>query len=157
MATKRYPESVCLEDFTGYTVPGHFPVGYCADYRFDSQLVTFGGDWCDTPPMYLNPELVKVYFDFAMSDDDNKDGGIADIIREMLKMWVKAHVINPLYSEFGEGTKTDGKYIYTAFDFRYRLTARYIKLFGDNPPEWAERAILDYAARLTRRYIAGQK
>jgi hypothetical protein len=43
--------SVCIEDFCGYSSPGHFPVSLSADWFPDEAVTHFTGDWSDTPPM----------------------------------------------------------------------------------------------------------
>jgi hypothetical protein len=43
--------SVCIEDFCGYTSPGHLPITFSADWFPEEQLTHFSGEWADVPPM----------------------------------------------------------------------------------------------------------
>jgi hypothetical protein len=43
--------SICVEDFNGYSEPGHFPISYWADWDPDKQMLYFGGDWAHVLPM----------------------------------------------------------------------------------------------------------
>jgi hypothetical protein len=44
-------ESICIEDFCGYSNPGHFPTTFSADWFPAESLTHFTGEWCDCPPM----------------------------------------------------------------------------------------------------------
>jgi len=44
--------SICVEDFCGYTSPSHFPLNFWADWYPDTGLTKFGGDWQGIPDMY---------------------------------------------------------------------------------------------------------
>jgi hypothetical protein len=43
--------SVCVEDFSGYTNPGHFPTTFSADYFPRLGITRFSGEWQDVPDM----------------------------------------------------------------------------------------------------------
>ena len=45
---------ICIIDFEGYTIPGHFHTSFWADY--DGEKVIFGGDWRDIPPLVIDHE-----------------------------------------------------------------------------------------------------
>jgi hypothetical protein len=42
---------VCIEDFCGYTHPGHFHVAFWCDWIAAEGAVVFGGDWQEVPDM----------------------------------------------------------------------------------------------------------
>lgn len=46
-------DSICIEDFCGYTEPGHFPSQYWADYVPSTGILSFGGDWSFMPDLVL--------------------------------------------------------------------------------------------------------
>lgn len=43
--------SVCVEDFCGYSQPGHFPTQFWADYFPQLGFTRFGGDHWNVPDM----------------------------------------------------------------------------------------------------------
>lgn len=42
---------VCIEDFCGYTSPGHFPISFSADYYPRLGITRFLGAWWNVPDM----------------------------------------------------------------------------------------------------------
>ena len=54
---------ICIVDFNGYTLLGHFPVSFWADW--DGHKVIFGGDWEGIPNMLIqiepSEEMVYAY------------------------------------------------------------------------------------------------
>jgi len=49
-------DSICVFDFDGYTVPGHFHVSTWADYFPINGIVVFGGEWNDIPDWIIDHE-----------------------------------------------------------------------------------------------------
>jgi hypothetical protein len=47
---------VCIEDFCGYSEPGHFPVQYWADWYPQTGFCYFGGDWSDVYPHHFHKQ-----------------------------------------------------------------------------------------------------
>jgi hypothetical protein len=50
----KHDDSICIEDFCGYTSPGHYPISFSADYFPAERLTHFTGDWGNIPPMPSN-------------------------------------------------------------------------------------------------------
>ena len=48
--------SVCVEDFEGYSMPGHFHTSFWADYYPTLGFTRFGGDYWNIPDMFTNTE-----------------------------------------------------------------------------------------------------
>jgi hypothetical protein len=48
--------SVCIEDFCGYTNPGHFPISFAADYFPRLGFTRFTGAWWNVPDMESDHE-----------------------------------------------------------------------------------------------------
>ena len=48
--------SVCVEDFCGYSHPGHFPTSFWADYYPTLGFTRFGGDYWNIPDLYTVTE-----------------------------------------------------------------------------------------------------
>ena len=44
-------DTICIEDFCGYTSPGHFFTQFWADWSKSEEMLFFGGDWDKIPPM----------------------------------------------------------------------------------------------------------
>lgn len=67
-------KALCVEDFCGYTTPGHLPVQYWADWCPVTSMVYFGGDWCDVPPLPCaampTDEIINAHVDTAHAAND---------------------------------------------------------------------------------------
>jgi len=48
--------AICIEDFCGYTSPGHFPITFSADWIPSRRKTYFTGDWESVPPMPSDEE-----------------------------------------------------------------------------------------------------
>jgi hypothetical protein len=64
---------ICVFDFCGYSVPGHFPVSMWADW--DGKKVVFGGEWEEVPPWITGKEptqeQVLKYVKTKQTEDTN--------------------------------------------------------------------------------------
>jgi hypothetical protein len=52
--------SICIEDFCGYTQPGHFPISFAADYFPRLGFTRFTGAWWNVPDMESMREPTEV-------------------------------------------------------------------------------------------------
>ena len=52
--------SVCIEDFCGYTNPGHFPISFAADYFPRLGFTRFTGAWWNVPDMESGQEPTEL-------------------------------------------------------------------------------------------------
>ena len=52
--------SVCIEDFCGYSNPGHFPTSMSADYFPRLGFTRFTGEWWNVPDMPSDSEPTEL-------------------------------------------------------------------------------------------------
>ncbi len=56
-------ETICVEDFCGYSSPGHFPVSFWADYYPTLGFTRFGGESWNIPDMPCTSEPTEEAID----------------------------------------------------------------------------------------------